>query len=77
LGKKCFQIWESKVTQSEAVSVPEPKQRGHTQTAQVVLAQTQVADNSQHQINVVRKHTQQIAMQPANVNPTPVTGKFH
>jgi hypothetical protein len=42
-----------------------------------VLAQTQVADNSQHQINVVRKHTQQIAMQPANVNPTPVTGKFH
>ena len=66
------QIWESKVTQSEAVSVPETKPRVHTQSTQVLLSQTPLPDNSQHQLNVVRKHTQ-VAMQPANVSTTPVT----
>jgi hypothetical protein len=60
------------VTQSEAVSVPEPKPR--------VLAQNP-QDNSQHQRNIVGKQTQQVAMpsaivSPAIVNPTPVAGKL-
>jgi hypothetical protein len=48
----------------------------HTQNPQVVLPQTPVPNNSQHQINVVRKNTPQIAMQPAIVSTTPVTGKL-
>ena len=51
------------MTQSEAVSVPEPKPRVLTQNPQVLLPQTPVTDNSQHQRNVVRKNTPHVAVQ--------------
>ncbi|XP_028411825.1 transcription initiation factor IIA subunit 1-like [Dendronephthya gigantea] len=72
------QIWESKVTQSGAVAVPEPKQslqRQITKDPQVLLSQTppMVGNNQQHQLNVVRKNTP-IAAQPAIASTPPITG---